>query len=69
MLFDFVQRGHLNIGAGHDSLSTVLVDLGLVGFFFLFAALAAAWMACGRLYLASRGHPQSTIYAHQVACF
>ena len=35
----------------------VLVDLGLVGFFFLFAALAAAWMACGRLYLASRGHP------------
>ncbi len=56
VLFDFVQRGNLNIGAGHDALSTVLTDLGIVGFVFLLAAFLAAWMALFRLYRDSAGH-------------
>jgi hypothetical protein len=67
LLTDFVARERLNIGAGHDALSTVLVDLGLFGLVFLATALAAAWIAAVRLYRAAP--PGSHVYlgAHQVA--
>jgi O-antigen ligase len=67
-LIDFVARRGLNIGAGHDALSTVLVDLGLVGLSVLFAAFVSAWMAVVRLYRATASDRQATVSAHQVAC-
>jgi O-antigen ligase len=67
-LIDFVDRRGLNIGAGHDALSTVLVDLGLVGLALLLAAFVSAWIAVGRLYRATASDRQATVTAHQVAC-
>lgn len=67
-LIDFVAREGLNIGAGHDALSTVLVDLGLIGLSLLLAAFVSAWVAVGRLYRATASHQQATVTAHQVAC-
>jgi hypothetical protein len=66
-LIDFVARAGLNIGAGHDALSTVLVDLGLAGLALLLAALLGAWLAVGRLFQ-STAHRPATVSAHQVAC-
>ena len=68
LLIDFVARRGLNIGAGHDALSTVLVDLGLVGLSLLLAAFVSAWVAVGRLYRATASDRQATVTAHQVAC-
>ena len=67
-LIDFVARRGLNIGAGHDALSTVLVDLGLVGLALLLAAFVSAWMAVGRLYRATASNQQATVAVHQVTC-
>jgi O-antigen ligase len=67
-LIDFVDRRGLNIGAGHDALSTVLVDLGLVGLALLLAAFVSAWIAVGRLYRATASDRQATVTTHQVAC-
>jgi O-antigen ligase len=67
-LVDFVARRGLNIGAGHDALSTVLVDLGLVGLSLLLAAFVSAWAAVIRLLRATASHMQSNVAAHQVAC-
>jgi O-antigen ligase len=67
-LIDFVDRRGLNIGDGHDALSTVLVDLGLVGLALLLAAFLSAWTAVGRLYRATALHREATVPAHQVAC-
>ena len=67
-LIDFVNRRGLNIGAGHDALSTVLVDLGLVGLALLLAAFVSAWLAAGRLYRAAAPHREASVTAHQVVC-
>jgi hypothetical protein len=67
-LVEFVERRGLNIGGGHDALSSVLVDLGLVGLWFLLAAFLAAWLAFGRLYRATASRRQANTTAHQVAC-
>jgi O-antigen ligase len=67
-LVDFVARRGLNIGAGHDALSTVLVDLGLVGLSLLLVAFISAWVAFGRLYRATASDRQATVTTHQVAC-
>jgi O-antigen ligase len=67
-LIDFVNRRGLNIGAGHDALSTVLVDLGLVGLALLLVAFISAWVAFGRLYRATASDRQATVTTHQVAC-
>lgn len=67
LLVDFVAREGLEIGAGHDSLSTVLVDLGLIGLALLAACFIAAWLAFVRLYRAVAGR-EATVAAHQVAC-
>jgi O-antigen ligase len=68
LLLDFVNRRGLHIGGGHDALSTVLVDLGLVGLSLLLAAFLSAWVAFGRLYRATASHREATVTAHQVAC-
>jgi hypothetical protein len=67
-LVDFVARRGLNIGSGHDALSTVLVDLGLVGLSLLLAAFISAWVAFARLYRATASDRQATVTTHQVAC-
>jgi O-antigen ligase len=67
-LIDFVNRRGLNIGAGHDALSTVLVDLGLIGLLLLVVAFIYAWVAFGRLYRATARHREATVTTHQVAC-
>jgi O-antigen ligase len=67
-LIDFVNRRGLNIGAGHDALSTVLVDLGLVGLALLLVAFISAWVAFSRLYRATASDRQATVTTHQVAC-
>jgi O-antigen ligase len=67
-LIDFVAREGLNIGAGHDALSTVLVDLGLFGLSLLLAAFVSAWVAVGRLYRETASDRQATATVHQVAC-
>jgi O-antigen ligase len=68
LLLDFVNRRGLHIGSGHDALSTVLVDLGLVGFALLLTAFVSAWVAVGSLFRAAASHWQATVSAHQVAC-
>jgi len=67
-LLDFLVRRGMNIGAGHDALSTVLVDLGLVGLSLLLVAFVSAWIALGRLYRTTASDQQRSIGAHQVAC-
>jgi hypothetical protein len=67
VLIDFVARRGLNIGAGHDALSTVLVDLGLAGLSLLLATFVAAWLALVQLYRASADR-KAAVSAHQVAC-
>jgi hypothetical protein len=66
-LIPFIAHEGLNIGSGHDALSTVLVDVGLIGLLFLTAALASAWIAVARLYRASRSVAHVNVAAHQVA--
>jgi O-antigen ligase len=68
LLIDFVAREGLNIGAGHDALSTVLVDLGGIGFALLLTSFVVAWMAVWRLYQTAVSHPQAYVSAHQIAC-
>jgi O-antigen ligase len=67
MLIPFIAREGLNIGSGHDALSTVLVDVGLVGLLLLLTALAAAWLAVWRLYRSADTVPHVYIGAHQIA--
>jgi O-antigen ligase len=67
-LVDFVARHRLNIGSGHDALSTVLVDLGLVGLALLLTAFVSAWLALGRLYRATASRPDARVNIHQIAC-
>ncbi|HEX6233937.1 MAG TPA: O-antigen ligase family protein [Jiangellaceae bacterium] len=67
-LVDFVERRGLNIGAGHDAISTVLVDLGLIGLSLLLVAFISAWVAFGRLYRATASDRLATVTTHQVAC-
>jgi O-Antigen ligase len=68
LLIDFVARRGLLIGAGHDAVSTVLVDLGVIGLLLLFTAFVSACLAVGRLFLITRSHRQATVTAHQIVC-
>jgi O-antigen ligase len=67
-LIDFVSRRGLNIGAGHDALSTVLVDLGLAGLVLLLVAFISAWAAMLRVYRAARPRQETNVLAHQIVC-
>jgi O-Antigen ligase len=66
-LIGFVASRGLNIGAGHDALSTVLVDLGLAGLSLLLAAFIAAWLAWIRLHRAAIGQ-RARISTNQILC-
>jgi hypothetical protein len=68
LLIDFVDRRGLIIGAGHDAVSTVLVDLGVIGLLLMLAAFVSAWLAVARLYRATKSQRQATVTAHQVVC-
>jgi hypothetical protein len=67
-LVDFVTRKGINIGAGHDALSTVLVDLGLVGLSLLVLALVTAWMSVVRCYSRTGSDLQASVTTHQITC-
>jgi hypothetical protein len=67
-LLSFVERQGLNIGAGHDALSTVLVDLGVVGLLLLLLAFVGAWVGFIHLYRATSSYKRFSVTAHQVAC-
>jgi hypothetical protein len=68
LLIDFVAREGLLIGAGHDVVSTVLADLGVIGFFFLLVAYVSAWLAVGRLYRANGSYTEANVAVHQIVC-
>jgi O-antigen ligase len=68
LLIDFVARRGLIIGAGHDAVSTVLVDLGVIGLLLMLAAFISAWLAVARLYRATKSQRQATVTTHQVVC-
>jgi O-antigen ligase len=68
LLIDFVAREGLLIGAGHDVVSTVLVDLGVIGLWFLLMAYVSAWLAAGRLYRDVRSNMNASVPAHQIVC-
>jgi O-Antigen ligase len=68
MLLDFIARRGLHIGSGHDVLSTVLTDLGLVGLFVLAAALVTAWSSVVRLFRATSADQEGRVRAYQAAC-
>jgi O-Antigen ligase len=67
-LVDFVERTGLAIGAGHDVLSTVLVDLGLVGATILALAFLAAWGQIPMLWRCTRRFPRQRIVVAQLTC-
>jgi O-antigen ligase len=68
LLIDFVAREGIHIGAGHDAVSTVLVDLGVIGFALLLTSFVVAWMGVWRLYQNAVSHQRANMIAHQVAC-
>jgi hypothetical protein len=68
LLIDFVARSGLNIGAGHDALSTVLADLGLFGLALLVTTLVASWIALFRLYRSTVRTGGTIAVIHQVLC-
>jgi hypothetical protein len=67
-LIPFVEETGLGIGAGHDTVSTVLVDLGVVGALILLIALVSAWRVMLRLWrTVPWTHPSRTL-VHQLVC-
>jgi hypothetical protein len=68
LLIDFVSRRGLLIGAGHDAVSTVLVDLGIIGLSLMLVAYVYALLAVGSLYRATRSRGRATVTAHQIVC-
>jgi hypothetical protein len=68
LLIAFVEQSGLNIGAGHDALSTVLADLGLFGLGLLVVTLGAAWTSLFQLHRATLRAGRSVVVVHQVAC-
>lgn len=66
-LVNFYEQTGLNIGAGHDSLSTMLADLGLLGVALLSIALAAAWIQLSRI-MWRADQIQHRLGAAQLAC-
>jgi hypothetical protein len=68
LLIDFVARRGLIIGAGHDAVSTVLVDLGVIGLLLLLAAYVSALLAVARLYRATKSDRQAIVTTHQIIC-
>jgi hypothetical protein len=67
-LITFVQDYGLGIGAGHDALSTVLVDLGFVGATILLLTFLAAWGQVFRLWRRTRGLPREHVAVAHLAC-
>ncbi|MGH8904976.1 MAG: O-antigen ligase family protein [Egibacteraceae bacterium] len=67
-LIPFVEQTGLGIGAGHDMLSTVLVDLGAVGALILLIALISAWRGMLLLYRSVPLSSPSRILLHQLIC-
>jgi hypothetical protein len=67
-LIPFVEQTGLGIGAGHDMVSTVLVDLGAVGALIVLIALISAWRKMLRLWWIVPPSGPSRILVHQLAC-
>jgi O-antigen ligase len=67
-LVSFVKDYGLGIGSGHDVLSTVLVDLGIVGATVLLFAFLAAWWQVLTLWRRTRGLPRERLVVAQLAC-
>jgi hypothetical protein len=67
-LVDFVEQTGLDIGAGHDVLSTVLVDLGLIGAAVLLCAFLAAWWQVLRLWRRTRRLQRHRVVVAQLTC-
>jgi hypothetical protein len=67
-LVNFVQDYGLGIGAGHDVLSTVLVDLGLVGATVLLFAFLGAWWQVLRLWRRTWRLPRQRLVVAHLTC-
>jgi hypothetical protein len=67
-LVEFVKITGLGIGAGHDVLSTVLVDLGLVGLVVLAVVFLLTWRQLGLLWMWSRHNPAHRAILAQLTC-
>jgi hypothetical protein len=68
LLIDFVKRTGLGIGAGHDVLSTVLVDLGLLGAILLSLVFLATWGQLFVLWRRTRMLPRERVVVAQLVC-
>lgn len=58
LLMAFFNDSGLGIGAAHDALSRVLVELGVVGVLLLMVALLLGWREVLSLWRRSRGNPE-----------
>lgn len=58
LLLSFMNDSGLGIGAAHDAVSKVLVELGLPGAFVLLVALVLAWREVMTAWHRSRGNPE-----------
>lgn len=67
-LVDFVYSSGLGIGAGHDLVSTALVDVGLLGAVLVFLALLASWLAVWRTFRVVRTVPALRSTWLEVVC-
>jgi O-Antigen ligase len=67
-LIPFVEQTGLGIGAGHDMISTVLVDLGAVGALIVLIALISTWRKMLRLWWVVPRSSPSRILVHQLVC-
>lgn len=67
-LVNFVETTGLGIGAGHDVLSTVLIDLGLMGAIILGITFLAAWLQLLSLWPRTRGSTNERVVVAQLTC-
>jgi O-antigen ligase len=67
-LVDYYAETGLNFGAGHDVMSTILVDLGIVGLALVVGAVLAAWFPVFRLWTRLNSSPQHRLRRAQITC-
>lgn len=67
-LLGFQKESGLGIGAGHDILSTTLVDLGVVGAIVVSGVFLTTWYQMGRLWRVTRALRQARVVVAYLSC-
>ncbi len=68
LLMPFVYWANVAMGAGHDAVSTVLADLGLIGALILLSAFISAWREVFVLWRRTRNSPALYPVSLQLVC-